>query len=106
MSLNTLLTQLGLQRHDPHSLEAQLHAMRRDVHGIRQSLSRQTGQAANHWGNQLHDIGSAVATQTSELAQLAGQEARKGAGMIRRDPVPAIALAGTALLLMRLLNRR
>ncbi|MEQ9637343.1 MAG: hypothetical protein RLW68_14815 [Devosia marina] len=106
MSLNTLLTQLGLQRHDPHSLEGQLHAMRRDVQHLRQSLSRQTGQTANHWGDQLHEIGSAVATQTGEFAQLAGQEARKGAGMIRRDPLPAIALAGTALLLMRLLSRR
>jgi len=106
MSLNTLLNQLGLQRHDPHSLEGQLHAMRRDVQHLRQSLSRQTGQAANHWGNQLHDIGSTVATQTGEFAQFAGQEARKGAGMIRRDPLPAIALAGTALLLMRLLSRR
>ncbi len=106
MSLNTLLTQLGLQRHDPHSLEAQLHAMRREVHRLTQSLSRQTGQTANHLGDQLHEISSAVATQTGELAQLAGQEARKGAEMIRRDPVPAIALAGTALLLMRLLSRR
>ena len=106
MSLNTLLTQLGIQRHDPHSLEAQLHAMRRDVQQLRQSLSRQTGQAANHWGDQLHEIGSAMAAQTGEFAHLAGQEARKGARMIRRDPVPVIALAGTALLLMQLLKRR
>lgn len=106
MSLNTLLTQLRLQRQDPHSLEAQLHAMRRDVQRLRQALSRQTAQATNHWGDQLHEIGSTLATQTGEFAQLAGQEARKGAGMIRRDPVPAIALAGTALLLMRLLSQR
>lgn len=106
MSLDTLLNQLGLKRHDPHSLEAQLHAMRRDVQQLRQMLPRQTGQIANQWGSQLHEIGTTVAAQTGEFAHLAGQEARKGARMIQRDPVPALAVAGTALLLLRLLNRR
>ena len=106
MSLETVLSQLGIQRHDPHSLEAQLHAMRRDVRRIGRALSQQVSHNADEWGDHLNDFGRDAARHTAHFAELAGSQALRGARMVRRDPLPAIALVGTALLLASLFRRR
>ena len=105
MSLDTFLTRLGIQRHDPNSLEAQLHAMRRDVQRIGQYLNRQSASMTDEWGERAHDFGRQAAINTAEFAQQASKQALIGAGKVRRDPLPAIALVGTALLLARLMRR-
>jgi len=101
MSLETLLTQLGLQRHDPNRLESQLQAMRRDVQRLSHLIDSQTG----HWSDQAQNLGQMAAYHSSEIAHAAGRQALRGAEMVRRDPLPAIALFGTALLLARLLKK-
>lgn len=106
MSLDTLLNQLGIQRHDPHSLEAQLHAMRRDVRRIGKALSQHASNNADEWSEHLTDFGRDAARQTAHFAEIAGTQARRSADMVRRDPLPVIAIIGTALLLGSLLRRR
>ncbi|SMQ65177.1 hypothetical protein SAMN06295905_1159 [Devosia lucknowensis] len=106
MSLDSLLTQLGLQRHDPHSLEAQLHAMRREVRRIGKTLSHHASHRADDWADQFSDFGRDAARQTSHFAHLASEQALRGADTIRRDPLPLIAVIGTGLLLARLLKRQ
>lgn len=102
MSIDSVLSQLGIQRHDPHSLEAQLHAMRRDVRRIGKALSRQASHNADEWNDHLTDFGR----DAVHLAEIAGTQALRGASMVRRDPLPVLAVIGTGLLLARLLNRR
>ncbi|MCP8882092.1 hypothetical protein NIM87_01095 [Devosia sp. XJ19-1] len=106
MSIATVLSQLGIPRHDPHSLEAQLHAMRRDVQRIGKALSRQASHHTEGWNDHLSDFGREAAHHTAHLAEIAGTQAMRGAIMVRHDPLPALAVIGTGLLLARLLSRR
>ncbi len=104
MSLETVLASLGL-REDPNSLDAQLRSMRREVRRISQSLSRQAGNVADDWGDSFSDIGRQAMRQGSHLAEIAGKNAWRSAEAFRRDPLPVIAVVGTALLLARLLRK-
>ncbi|MHA6299260.1 hypothetical protein [Devosia sp. CAU 1758] len=106
MSLDTVLSQLGIQRHDPHSLEAQLHAMRREVQRIGKIVSHHASHNTDKWGDQLTDFSRDAARHTAHFAELAGGQAIRGARIVRRDPLPTIALIGTALLLANLFRRR
>lgn len=106
MSIDSVLSQLGFARHDPHSLEAQLDAMRRDVRRIGRALSRQVGHSAEDWSDHIGDFGNDAIRQTAHLAEIAGAQARRSAEMVRRDPLPLIAIIGTGLLLVSLLRRR
>ena len=106
MSLDTFLTQLGLHRPHPSSLEVQLDAMRRDVRRIGKALSRQASHHADDWADNVGDFGREAVRQGSHLAEIAGTQAWRGAQQLRRDPLPALAIIGTGLLLARLLRRR
>ncbi len=106
MSLDTLLTQLGLQRPAPNPLEAQLHAMRRDVRRIGRALSQQTSHATEDWADHLGEVGRDAARHASHMAEIASLQARRGADQFRRDPLPVLAVIGTGLLLASLLRRK
>ena len=106
MSLDTLLTQLGLQRQPAGSLEMQLQAMRRDVNRIGKLLAGRASHHTEDWADQFSDLGREAVRQGTHLAEVAGTQAWKSAQQLRRDPLPAIAIIGTGLLLARLLSRR
>lgn len=106
MSLDSFLTELGLKPHRSHSLEEQLDAMRRDVRRLGTALARQAGQHTDDWADHVGDFGREAVRQGTHLAEIAGTQAWRGARQLRRDPLPAIAIIGTGLLLARLLRRR
>lgn len=95
------------RRHDPlDALAAQIAEMRRQSRDISRALSHnghdiagELGDAMSHWG---HD----AARQGAWLAGVASRKAVAGARAVRRDPLPAIAVLGTAALLASLLVRR
>ncbi|UYO00144.1 MAG: hypothetical protein KIT02_02630 [Devosia sp.] len=105
MSIQSLLSQLGLAEPPRQGLEAQLHAMRQEVDRISRSLSRRAGHAAEDWTEHLADFGKEASRQGIHMAELAGEQAKRGALAVRRDPLPALAVLGTALLLARLIRR-
>lgn len=106
MSLDTVLTRLGIDRHDPHSLEAQIHALQREIHRVGRTLSHEAGHRADLWGDQVSGLTREAARHGAHLAEEVGHQAWRGARAVRRDPLPAIAVLGTALLLARLFQRR
>ncbi|MBJ3784256.1 hypothetical protein [Devosia sediminis] len=106
MSLDTVLSQLGLRPSRPATLAEQIHALRRDIARMGRGVSHQVGHSAHDWSGQLSDFGQDAGRQAVQLAELAGSQARRGAEMVRRDPLPLIAVVGTGLLLARLLQRR
>lgn len=105
MSLDTFLTQLGLHQPPPNSLEAQLDAMRRDVRRIGKALARQAEQHTDDWAGSFGELSRDAMRQGSHLAEVASAQAWRGARQLRRDPLPALAVVGTCLLLARLLRR-
>jgi len=106
MILDTVLTQLGLQRRRSNHLEAGLEAMRRDVNRIGKIVSQRAAHEAEEWGDHFAGLGRQAFRQGTHLAEIAGNQALRGAHQLRRDPLPAIAVIGTGLLLARLLSRR
>jgi hypothetical protein len=111
MSLDHVLARLGL-REEPHGIEAQLRTMRREVRRISQALSNQAGHfshdarhVADDWGDTLSDLSRQAMRQGSHFAEVAGKNAWRGADAFRRDPLPAIAIVGTAFLLSRLMKK-
>ncbi|WIY54268.1 hypothetical protein O9Z70_07045 [Devosia sp. YIM 151766] len=105
MSLDHILASLGLPHRDPNSLEARLENLQRDMRRIGRSLSSQAGHTADDWGEHLSDFGREAAKQSRHLAEFAGNQAWRSARAVRRDPLPAIAVIGTVLLLARLMRR-
>ncbi|WP_297104947.1 hypothetical protein [uncultured Devosia sp.] len=105
MSLDAFLSQLTNQRRGQHDLEGQVRAMRRDVQHLVHQLAHLSGHTTHNLGGQLQEMGTAAAAHGSEWARLAGEQAMHGARLVRRDPLPAIALVSTTLLLLRLLKR-
>lgn len=105
MSLDHILSSLGLSQRDPNSLEARIEALQRDMRRIGRSLSKQAGHAADDWSENLSDFGREASRQGMHLAEMAGNQAWRGARALRRDPVPAIAIVATVLLLASLMRR-
>ncbi|QQR40657.1 hypothetical protein [Devosia rhizoryzae] len=69
-------------------------------------LSRQVGHLANEWGDELAVLGREAAKRGAEIAEFAAYKAGRGAKALRSDPLPAIAIIGTALLAAQLFKRR
>ncbi|ODT65054.1 MAG: hypothetical protein ABS75_32960 [Pelagibacterium sp. SCN 63-23] len=105
MSLDQLFSQFD-RRQDSHGLEAQLHALRREVRRISRGLSKEAHHNLDDWSDNLMDAGREAARQGAHLAEFAGEQAWRGARAVKRDPLPAIALVGTALLVASLMRRR
>ncbi|NMA99687.1 MAG: hypothetical protein GX970_16555 [Phyllobacteriaceae bacterium] len=105
MSLESILTNLGLMQRRPSGVEAQIQALQHEIRRVGRTLSRQASHASEDWGNDLGDFGREAARQGAYIASVAGQQAMRGADALRRDPLPAIAIVGTVFLLSRLLKR-
>jgi hypothetical protein len=105
MSLDHVLSSFGLSRRDTNSLEARIEGLQRDMRRIGRSLGKQASHTADDWSDNLTDFGRTAAKQGAQLAEIAGHQAWRGARAVRRDPLPAIAVVGTALLLASLLRR-
>lgn len=80
-------------------LGSQVDQLRREIGDITTVLSRDAQHTANEWGHE-------AARQGAWLAGVASRKAIKGADAVRRDPLPVVAVIGTALLLAHLLSRR
>jgi len=106
MSLNHVLANLGLAHRDPNSLEARIESLQRDMRRIGRSLGKQASHTADDWSDGLSELGRDAAYQGRHLAEMAGTQAWRGVRAVRRDPLPAIALVGTALLLASLLSTK
>ncbi len=105
MSLDHILSSLGLSQRDPNSLEARIESLQRDMRRMGRSLSKQASHTADDWSDHISDFGREASKQGWQLAEQAGTQAWRGARAVRRDPVPAIAVVGTVLLLASLLRR-
>ena len=79
---------------------------RRDVRRIGKALSQRISHDPEEWADHLSGLGRDAARHTAHLAEIARDRTFQGADQLRRDPVPAIAIIGTGLLLFRLLRRR
>ena len=106
MTLDTILDRLGFSQHSQASLETQLNAMRREVRHITKMLARNGSREFDDWSGHMGELGRDASMRAAQLAELAGHQAMKGAKHLRNDPLPAIAVIGTGLLLARLLQRR
>jgi hypothetical protein len=116
MNLDQILAQLtGQRRESP--LETQLRELRREIQRVSHSVSRQAGHAAHDWGqkaghtahdwsDELAGFSREAARRGAEFAEVAAYQAGRGAKALRNDPLPAIAILGTAFLVARLFSRR
>lgn len=105
MSLDHILASLGLPHRDPNSLEARIESLQRDIRRMGRSLSKQASHTADDWGDQFSDFSREATRQGWHLAEQAGTQAWRGARAVRRDPLPAIAVVGTVLLLASLIRK-
>jgi hypothetical protein len=105
MSLESILTNLGLMQRRPSGIEAQIQALQGEIRRVSRTISRQANHASEEWGHDLSEFGREAARQGAHIAGFAGQQAMRSADALRRDPLPAIAIVGTVLLLSRLLKR-
>ncbi|MCW5721695.1 MAG: hypothetical protein KIS86_11185 [Devosia sp.] len=100
MSLEDLFS---IRRHRQQSLvdnlADQLDQLRREFGHLGRAVSREARDTAG-------DFGREAAKQGAWLAGAASRNAMRSARAIRRDPLPAIAVVGTALLLAHLLSGR
>lgn len=96
------------RRHDPlDALAAQISELRRQTRHISKSLSNNAGDLTGDLTDTLSDWSHDAARQGAWLAGVASRKAVQGARAVQRDPVPVIAVLGTAVLLASLLvNRR
>lgn len=106
MSLADLFTPRR-RRQDPLDLIlSQIGDLRRQSRHISHAVSHRAGETADEWGDALSDLGREAARQGAWLAGNASRRLVKGAQAVQRDPVPVIAVVGTALLVASLLSRR
>lgn len=95
------------RHHDPlDALAAQIGEMRRQSREISRALSHNGHEIADDFGDALSHWGHDAARQGAWLAGMASRKAVAGARAIRHDPLPVIAVLGTAALLASLLVRR
>ena len=92
---------------DPmEALAAQIEDLRRQTRHISRALSHNAGDIAGDLGDLMSDWSRDAARQGAWLAGVASRKAMQGARAVQRDPVPLLAVLGTAVLLTSLLSRR
>lgn len=105
MRLEDLFT--SHRRHDPlDALAAQVDDLRRQTRHISRALSHNAGGVAADLGEVMSDWSRDAAKQGAWIAGVASRKAMEGARAVRRDPLPVLAVLGTAVLLASLLSRR
>jgi hypothetical protein len=87
-------------------LAAQIGDLRRQTRDISRALSHNAGDVAGDLGELMTDWGRDAARQDAWLAGAASRKAVQGARAVQRDPVPLLAVLGTAVLLTSLLSSR
>ncbi|ODT50180.1 hypothetical protein [Devosia sp. 63-57] len=103
----SLIDLFAPRRHTPMDAMAdQLDTLRRDIRRVSRQVASRAGDTADDVGEVAVEFGREAARRGAHLAGVASRQAIKGAEAVRRDPVPIIALVGTALLLAHLLSRR
>lgn len=106
MSLADLFTP---RRRKPDPIEllfSQLGDLRRQTQHISRAVSHRAGETTDEWSDVVADLGREAARQGAWLAGSASRQVVKGAQAVQRDPLPVIAVLGTALLVTSLLSRR
>ena len=106
MSLNSVLADLGFKRRHQNDLERRLAELSRDISRTSRHLRGEASGLAHDWGESITDLGTQAAHHGGKLAEQALQQASRATGAVRRDPLPAIVVAGTALLVLSFLTRR
>ncbi|SFV31535.1 hypothetical protein SAMN05216456_1371 [Devosia crocina] len=104
------------RRHKPDPLDmlaSQISDLRRQTRQISkvvshraESASHRAGDTIEDWSDAVADLGREAAQQGAWLAGLASRNMVKGARAVQRDPIPLIAVVGTALLAVSLITRR
>jgi hypothetical protein len=95
------------RRHDPlDALAHQINELRRQTRHISHSLSHNAGDVAGDLTDTLSGWSHDAARQGAWLAGVASRKAVQGARAVQRDPVPVLAVLGTAALLASLIARR
>jgi len=106
MSLEHILGIAPRPRNRAERMQAQIDTLGRDLHQALRALSGSAEHRAAGLGDLAGTFGREAAQHTAHLAGEVSRRANRGMGAVRRDPVPAIAVLGTALLLASLLHRR
>jgi len=92
---------------DPlEAIAAQIAELRDQARQINRSLSHGATDMAGDFGHAVTDWGREAAKQGAWFAGVASAKALKGARAVKRDPLPVIAVLGTAILLASLLRQR
>lgn len=104
MNIEHLMNQLFGRRES--AFEAQIRELRREVRKVGQSVSRHAGHTAHDWSDSIADLGQEAAKRGAQFAEVAAYQAGRGAKAVRNDPLPVLAILGTALLAASLLSRR
>lgn len=95
------------RRDDPlDNIAAQINDLRRQARHISRHLSDNAGDVAGDVGDIMSDWSREAAKQGAWLAGVASRKAVSSARAVQRDPIPVIAVLGTAILLTSLLSRR
>jgi len=95
------------RRQDPlEAIAAQLQELRRQSRHLNRTVSHGASDIADEFGDAVSEWGREAAKQGAWLAGVASRKAMRGAQAVQRDPLPVIAVLGTALLLGSLLTRR
>jgi hypothetical protein len=95
------------RRDDPLDIIAnQISDLRRQAQQLSRHLSHDARDVAGDFGDTMSDWSREAAKQGAWLAGVASRKAVSGARAVQRDPVPVIAVLGTAILLSSLLARR
>lgn len=95
------------RRHDPlDAIADQISELRRQTRHISRNLQHNAGDVAGDLSETLSDWGHDAARQGAWLAGVASRKAVQGARAVQRDPIPVLAVLGTAVLLASLVARR
>lgn len=95
------------RRHDPlDAIADQINELRRQTRHISRNLQHNAGDVAGDLSETLSDWSHDAARQGAWLAGVASRKAVQGARAVQRDPVPVLAVLGTAALLASLIARR
>lgn len=95
------------RRHDTiDTLLAHIGDLRRQTRHVGRNVSHNAHSVAEDFGDAMSDLSHQAARQGAWLAGIASRKAVDSARAVKRDPLPAIAVLGTALLLTSLMTRR
>lgn len=116
MTFDDILHNLGV-RPKKRGLEAQLDSLRREIRKLSHSATNHAGHLAgsvshraahvsDEWGDSLGDLGREAARYGTQIADTAGEQSRRAIRAVKNDPLPVIAVIGTACLLTALLRSK